>query len=150
MTSSYFHNVLHAVASAVSDSLWPHGLRPTRLLCAWDSPGKNTAVGCHAFHSQFLNPYFKFISPLLLKSNYGHVNTWSITLNVQGCLTSENSVMLIWSKSWPLSLNFKGMPPIWHKTCLKNSNHFHIFWRKNHLAINANLQRVLWNNFLVY
>ena len=21
--------------------------RPTRLLCLWDSPGKNTGVGCH-------------------------------------------------------------------------------------------------------
>ena len=29
------------------DSLWPHGLQPTRLLCPWDSPGKNTAVGYH-------------------------------------------------------------------------------------------------------
>ena len=27
--------------------LWPHGLYPTRLLCPWDSPGKNTGVGCH-------------------------------------------------------------------------------------------------------
>ena len=25
----------------------PHGLQPTRLLRPWDSPGKNTAVGCH-------------------------------------------------------------------------------------------------------
>ena len=33
--------------SAVSDSLQPHGLYPTRLLCPWDSPGKNTGVGCH-------------------------------------------------------------------------------------------------------
>ena len=32
----------------MSDSLWPHGLEPTRLLCPWDSPGKNTGVGCHA------------------------------------------------------------------------------------------------------
>ena len=24
-----------------------HGLQPTRLLCPWDFPGKNTAVGCH-------------------------------------------------------------------------------------------------------
>ena len=24
-----------------------HGLQPTRLLCPWDSPGKNTGVGCH-------------------------------------------------------------------------------------------------------
>ena len=28
--------------------LQPHGLQPTRLLCPWDSPGKNTGVGCHA------------------------------------------------------------------------------------------------------
>ena len=28
--------------------LRPHGLQPTRLLCPWDSPGKNTGVGCHA------------------------------------------------------------------------------------------------------
>ena len=31
----------------MSDALRPHGLRPTRLLCPWDSPGKNTGVGCH-------------------------------------------------------------------------------------------------------
>ena len=42
---------LHAcsVGSVMSDSLLPHGLQPTRLLCPWDSPGKNTAVGYHAF-----------------------------------------------------------------------------------------------------
>ena len=32
----------------VSDSLWPHGLLPARLLCPWVSPGKNTGVGCRA------------------------------------------------------------------------------------------------------
>ena len=32
----------------MSDSLRPHGRQPTRLLCPWDSPGKNTGVGCHA------------------------------------------------------------------------------------------------------
>ena len=31
----------------VSNSLWPHELRPARLLCPWSSPGKNTGVGCH-------------------------------------------------------------------------------------------------------
>ena len=34
-------------SSVVSDSLWPHGLQPTRLLHPWESPGKNTAVGYH-------------------------------------------------------------------------------------------------------
>ena len=28
---------------------------PTGILCPWDSPGKNTGVGCHAFH-QGLSP----------------------------------------------------------------------------------------------
>ena len=29
------------------DSLWSHGLEPTRLLWPWDFPGKNTWVGWH-------------------------------------------------------------------------------------------------------
>ena len=33
--------------SVVSDSSWPHGLQPTRLLRPWDFPGKSTGVGCH-------------------------------------------------------------------------------------------------------
>ena len=32
--------------SVMSDSL-RQGLQPTRLLCPWDFPGKNTGVGCH-------------------------------------------------------------------------------------------------------
>ena len=31
----------------MSDSLQPHGLQPTRLLCPWDFLGKSTGVGCH-------------------------------------------------------------------------------------------------------
>ena len=31
----------------MSDSVQPLGLQPTRLLLPWDSPGKNTGVGCH-------------------------------------------------------------------------------------------------------
>ena len=28
-------------------TLQPHGWQPTRLPCPWDSPGKDTGVGCH-------------------------------------------------------------------------------------------------------
>ena len=28
-------------------TLQPHGLQPTRLLCPWDFPGKDTGMGCH-------------------------------------------------------------------------------------------------------
>ena len=40
--------------SVVSDSLGPHGLLPTRLLCPWNSPVKNTGVGCHALLQEIL------------------------------------------------------------------------------------------------
>ena len=34
--------------SVLSNSLRSHGLKPARLLCPWNSPGKNTGVGCHS------------------------------------------------------------------------------------------------------
>ena len=47
--------------SVVSDSLWPRGLQPTRLLCPRNSPGKSSTVGCHfllqgIFPTQGSNP----------------------------------------------------------------------------------------------
>ena len=46
--------------SIMSDSLRPHELQPTRLFCPWNSPGKNTGMGCHSllqgiFPTQGLN-----------------------------------------------------------------------------------------------
>ena len=45
----------------MSDSLQPQGLKPARLLCPWNFPGKNTEVGCYSllqgnFLTQGLNP----------------------------------------------------------------------------------------------
>ena len=47
----------------MSDSMQLYGLQPVRLLCSWDSPGKNTGLGCHAilqgiFLIQESNPCF--------------------------------------------------------------------------------------------
>ena len=47
--------------SVVSDSLWPHGLQPTRLLCPWNSTGQITGVCSHSllqgiFPTQGSNP----------------------------------------------------------------------------------------------
>ena len=49
------------ITYVLSDSLWPHGLYLTRLLCSWDFPGKNIGVDCHfllqeIFLTQGLNP----------------------------------------------------------------------------------------------
>ena len=35
------------VASVMSNSMRPHRQQPTRFPRPWDSPGKNTGVGCH-------------------------------------------------------------------------------------------------------
>ena len=45
----------------MSDSVRPHRRQPTRLPHPWDSPGKNTGVGCHSLfqaivQTQALNP----------------------------------------------------------------------------------------------
>ena len=46
--------------SVMSNSLWPHGLQPTRLLCPWDFPDKNPGVGCRfLFKRIFLTQGYK-------------------------------------------------------------------------------------------
>ena len=51
--SKVMTNLAVAAAAAKSlqscevDSVWAHRWQPTRLPCPWDSPGKNTGVGCH-------------------------------------------------------------------------------------------------------
>ena len=37
-----------SVTSVVSNSVWPCGPQLVSLLCPWNSPGKNTEVGCYA------------------------------------------------------------------------------------------------------
>ena len=39
--------LLLSCPSVMSDSMQPHRWQPTRLPRPWDSPGKNTGVGCH-------------------------------------------------------------------------------------------------------
>ena len=49
------------------NSLRPYGLKPTRLLCPWNSPGKNTGVGCLSLPSpgDVPNPGIEPESPAL-------------------------------------------------------------------------------------
>ena len=54
-----------------------HGLWPTRLLCPWDSPGKNTRVSCHFLLQMGLVDHvylFIFISfPVLAINNNNEI-----------------------------------------------------------------------------
>ena len=48
------------------NSLQPYGLEPARLLSPWDSPSKNTGVGCHALPPGDLpDPGIEATSPAL-------------------------------------------------------------------------------------
>ena len=55
--------VLNSTAcSVMSNSLWPHRLQSTGLLCSWNFLGTNTEVGCHflfqgIFLTQGSNPH---------------------------------------------------------------------------------------------
>ena len=68
-----------SLVSVMSDSLSPHGQKPTRLLCPWDSPGKNTGGGCHAllqgiFPTQGSNLHL--LSPALAGGFFTTSATW--------------------------------------------------------------------------
>ena len=62
----------HCLVAKLCLTLRPSGQWPARLLCPWDSPGKNTGVGCHDllqafFPTQGSNPC---LSCLLYRQAY--------------------------------------------------------------------------------
>ena len=69
--------------SVMSTSLWLHGLKPTRLLWAWNSPGKNIEVGCH-FLLQGIFPITEYsLEGLKLKLKlqyFGHLMQRAVSL----------------------------------------------------------------------
>ena len=70
------HCACSVASFSASGSLWPYGLYPARLLCPWDSSGKNSGVGCHAllqgiFPIQGSNPHLHRRQILYLLSHWG-------------------------------------------------------------------------------
>ena len=68
----------------MSDSLRARGLQPTRLLCPWDSPGKNTRVGCHfllqgAFLTQGSNSGLLHSEQILYHVSHSHTTLEDVT-----------------------------------------------------------------------
>ena len=82
----------------MSDSLWPHGLSPTSLLCPWDSPGKDTGVGCHAllqgiYPTQGLNSHVCCVGRRFL---YHWCHLGSPTISLWEC----KLVQPLWKTVW--------------------------------------------------
>ena len=79
----------------VSDSLWPHGLQPARLLCLWNYPGKNTGVGSHSLlQGDLPNPGIEPRSPAL------QVNSFSSEPPGKPKNTGVGSLSLLQGSSW--------------------------------------------------
>ena len=83
--------------TVVSDSLQPRGLWPTRLLCPWNSPGKNTAVDSHSllqgiFLTQGLNPGLLHCRQILYYLSC-HGSTQS------SCSASHSDIAGLWPSS---------------------------------------------------
>ena len=100
------HLYLGFAASVLSksDSLQSHGLKPTRLLCPWNSLG-NTGVGCHAllegiFPSQGLN--LCLLHLLHWRQILYHWVTWEAYLGLYLCELNYH-----WFTYLPSSLGIK-------------------------------------------
>ena len=68
-------------------TLWPYGLLPARLFCPWNSPGKNTGVGCYfllqgIFPIQGSNPAY----PAWQMGSLTNSTTWEAQSHVYPCL----------------------------------------------------------------
>ena len=84
----------------------PYGLHPARLLCPWDSPGKNTGVGCHAllhgiFPTRESNPGLSRLPELAARF---------LTTSANWEALPYASLFLLWRKIFPEVL--KGPPQL--------------------------------------
>ena len=83
--------------SVMSDTLRPHGLQSARLLCPWNSPGKNTGVGCHSllrwiFLTQGLNPGLPCCGQILYCLSHQRILQKENQIVEQGSLLATNVI----------------------------------------------------------
>ena len=86
----------------MADSLHLHGLLPTRLLCPWDSPSKNTGVGFHSllqriFPTQGSNLHLSLASPALASGFFTTSTTWEAP-----SMHAMESKNISWVMNWYL------------------------------------------------
>ena len=126
----------------MSDSVRPHRRQPTRLPRPWDSPGKNTGVGCHFLlqrmkmksESESVIPSSHLIlcRPLLLLPPI---------LPSIGVFSNELTLCMRWPKYW--SFSFSISPSNEHLRLIS----FRMDWL-NLLAVQGTLSRVFSNTTL--
>ena len=122
---TFLFRFTHCVYSVVSNSLPPQGLWPTRLLCPWNFPGKNTGVGCHFLQegifpmTQGLNPHFLYLLPWQANSSpLSHQFSENLFKVTSEFFVHESSGPCLfpdfWSQTSPLAINrYKPIQNAW-------------------------------------
>ena len=113
--------------SVMSDSLWPHGLRPTRLLCPRNSPGQNTGGGsCSCLQGIFMtqgsNQGLLHCRQILYHLSY-QVNLSTASAHCNPCFRPLWKMHCFASKGTYLS--FFMMQISWSKDYTNNSDCYH-------------------------
>ena len=92
--------------SVISDLLLPPGLQPTRFLCPWDSPDKDTGLGCYSllqgiFLTQGSNPALLYCRQTL--NHLSHQEAYSVQ-----SLSCVQPSVTPWTAAFqaPLSMGF--------------------------------------------
>ena len=103
----------------MSNSLRPHGMQPAKLLCPWNSPGKNTGVGSHSvLQGNLPNPRNKPRSPTLkadslsseLPGKPKKTGVGSLSLLQETFLTQGSNWGLLHCRQILYQLSYQGSP----------------------------------------
>ena len=100
------------ICSVVSDSVPHHRLKPARLLCPWDFPGKNAGVGCLAllqgiFLTQESDPGIEPIPPALAGGFFTTEKPQTRVPSTPGF--SFSGLLFIWSWTSPEASSDQGV-----------------------------------------
>ena len=94
----------------VSESLWPCGLQPARLLCPWDFPDKNTGVGCFPSPGDLPCPETELVSRVscvgwwfFTTSTTWEASVWNHPTTKCGRLFVSHSLRLLGVWTWSLA-----------------------------------------------
>ena len=129
----------------MSDSVRPHRQKPTRLPCPWDSPGKNTGVGCHFLlqcmkvksESEVAQSCLTLSDPmdcsLLGSCVHGifqaRVLEWGAIAFSKSLPTKGQNYMLSQGTGTTIRLHFLSLPIPLTILQPRNWDHFHDWWR---------------------
>ena len=113
----------------MSDSVRPHRQQPTRLRPTWDSPGKNTGVGCHFLLQCMKNEKWKWSCSVVSDSMRPHRQQPTRPLwpwDFPGKCTGVACHCLLWVQSLDkrylsqlstISINSNKLCLTWHPWC---------------------------------